>query len=372
MMNSFSVKYILTAFAILACCYLSAQVNIVPVQAGIYGYGYAELSQTNIINTSGTVVPNVYATVECTSNGSKVFAIRTSSLDLAVGSNFISYSQFLAAEQLSASPAYYQLQQSGRLPAGSYNTCITLYRVGSSTPLDQKCVNFSVLESSTLMLLSPFDKQVLHTFFPSLFWNFSYLNPDDIATYSIKVVEYKAGQTYVDAMAYNVPLLFEQNLMQTSYTYPASAMPLEESKKYLWQIEASVRGGKKYLSEIWMFQYRKDKKEEKVEKEKISEPYASLTKTLSSANYSFKERINFTYNNESGDTILEHKIFPEGSLRHFPLSTEPIRVKNGINRLSFDVPRNMRGKEASSSYTLEVYTSRNEVLKMKFYIQQKK
>lgn len=373
MKHTDSIRTVLTAIAVLCSLYLSAQVTIVPAQPGIYGYGYTELSQTNIINTSAGPIQGVYAVIECTSGSGKVFSIRTTSIDLAPGSNFMNYGQLVSAEQLYATSAYYQMQQTGRLPAGTYNCCINLYRIGSSAGLAQQCVNFTVSVSSTLMLLSPFDKQVLNTFFPSLFWSFSYINPDDIVTYSIKISELKQGQTYIDAISYNLPLVFEENLMQTSYLYPSSALPLEESKKYVWQVEASLLTGKKYLSEIWMFQYKKDRKEDKVIKEKVSEPYASLTKNLSSVNYAFEEKINFTYNNETKDTVLNYKVFAEGSVQPFMLNADKVKIQHGLNRLSFEIPRTMSAKEASGkSYTLEVYNSRNEVLKMKFYIKQKR
>lgn len=366
--------------AIVFCCLcfcfsVSAQYSLLLSRPSGNSYGLTELSQTTMLNNSSATQSMSYLIIDCNEDGrGKIFSLRTSNFDLHPGTNNLSYSSITNAQVVSSSPDYYSFIQTGKLPQGKYTVCFQLYNsVGNS--LASECISTDVTSDGTLILLNPFDAEILNTFNPNLLWSFSgFLNPDERLTYSIKVCELKDGQTYIDAMQFNPPLVFEENLHQTMYTYPVSAPPLNENGKYVWQVQGEVNKIPKYLSEIWMFHYKKDKKQmPNIPKKSIPVQYPHLEKTLNSGAYVFSKVISFRYNNECSDTLLTYNLYNVGTKKTFPLSDKPVKLKHGVNHFSFPVPKKLVGRKGEQHvFVLEVSNARKEKWQMKFSINEKK
>jgi len=351
---------------------LVAQFTVnVPI-SGNGNYGYSELSQISMANLSGNTLNNCYAVIRAEeSNGTVAYLLKTPVFNLNAGINLLSYQDVINAEVLQSSASYSKMQQTGNLPSGTYTTCVDVYVLGNSNGLAKQCATVKTKDDDQVVLLSPNDGQVINTFFPTFFWNFGTPQPDYTVTYSIKIAELKDGQSYYDAMYFNAPIVFEQNYMSTTYNYSSSSFPLNEDKQYVWQVEANVRGKGKYLSPIWMFRFKKDKRNP-VKKTPVKEyvQYAYLTKQASATSYSFTDKINLRYNNEAGDSVLNYVVYKQGETRAVTISDQPAQLHEGINYFSFNVPDNMKPKKEKEAnlYTLQVRNARNEVWSMKFII----
>lgn len=226
--------------------------------------------------------------------------------------------------------------------------------------------------TGNVILISPTDGQVINTFNPSFFWTFTGPVGDYQTTYSIKITELREGQTYADAIGLNVPLVFEINLMQPGFMYPFTAPALDENKRYVWQVEASIYGRVKYLSEIWMFRFDKNKTESKDEdiKEK-PKTYVHLSKGVNNGTHLFTDKVNFRYNNETIDTILDYVIYQTGKKEMMPLTKAPVKMRPGINYISLEAPKNAaqaNKKAPTPTYILEVRNSRKERWLLKFSV----
>lgn len=227
--------------------------------------------------------------------------------------------------------------------------------------------------SLNVSLVSPYDQQVIYTFTPSFFWTFNFTG-DNILDYSIKVSELRPDQTYTDAIQFNPPLVFEQGLQQTSFMYPLSAFPLQDDKKYVWQVEATVGGRVKYLSEIWMFQYKKQVQRDTIKNEKDKDyiQYVLMEHEANAAPYLYTDKINFAYNNETRDTLLKYTIRLEGSKHSIKTELKPLKMTSGYNYYSLDMPKELsRNNKKGTRFFLEVNNSRKELQAIKFSIKQK-
>lgn len=229
----------------------------------------------------------------------------------------------------------------------------------------------TVNPGGSLALVSPYDEQVVNTLYPVFFWSYN-LRGDFRVEYSIRITELMEGQSYVDAMQLNPTLVFAENLMQPSFTYPVNAFPLSEDKKYVWQVEAKKNGIAENISEIWMFQYKTRQKRDTVlpEKKKETRQYVYLNKTLNSAPHFFSDRINFVYNNEVRDTVLNYQLINSMNNESVSRALIPLPVRSGYNYLSIEIPRTLQreAKKKQGVYLLQVSNTRKERWAMKFMI----
>ncbi len=222
-----------------------------------------------------------------------------------------------------------------------------------------------------LFLVSPSDGQVLNTLYPNFFWSYN-LRGDFRIQYNIRIAELKEGQTYIDAIQLNVPLVAEQNLMSTTFSYPIGAFPLSEDKKYVWQVEATLNGVSNSISEIWMFQYKKENSSDTVrpKKEKELRQYVYLSKSMNAAPHLFTDHLNFVYNNETRDTVLDFHIHKAGQQQETRLELKPVTISSGCNYVSLPLSKNLQrqAKKEQEIFVLKVLNTRKETWLMKFMI----
>lgn len=231
------------------------------------------------------------------------------------------------------------------------------------------CVSIQAQSNYQVILSYPSDGARLSTYLPNFAWNSS-LAGDFEYSYNIHIAHLDSGQTYSDAMLYNPPLVYEQQLSNTNFLYPISAFPLEDSNRYVWQIETVVNGNIISYSDIWMFYYESRKAIRK--KETVNAPddhvYPSLQRTLNAAFYVFSNTISFKYRNESGDSTLNMNIYRTGTTDNIQnVAYSPAYLKPFDNYISIPVSNAFA---RSKPYILEVRNRRNEVWKMKFIVKE--
>ena len=362
---------------------LKGQVTVYVPPAAAFQYSFFDMAQIALDNTSGHVLSNCYADIICKDKaGNQVFDMKTSGMTLAPGNSFLGYGAITGAQVSGSGETFNILQQTGSFPTGVYSICVTIRNVGAQQPVGFYCGDVISSALGNLYLLSPEDEAIIETEYPTLNWMALNLKGKDLSVkYAVRVCLLQTSQTYSEAIVENPPLLYEQNLSTNSVTYPGSAPLLDTSQRYVWQVEADVNIGghiTKTYSEIWMFQFGKhapgiDHKKKKKKTE--VKQYAYLTKTLSGTIYSFGKHINFRYNNENRDSLLNYNVYEPGS--SVPLircKDYPVVLKSGVNYISLPVPKDMQQKagagkqEVPLQYLLDVRNTRKEKWEMKFTV----
>ncbi len=161
-------------------------------------------------------------------------------------------------------------------PAGDFQLCLTIKsRVANKETgfrTFKEC-HYGVNDPLFLIqLIEPADESYLNTFWPNFIWVANHTAGFELQ-YNAKVVEMKGKQSAHVAINRNSAMYSLTNEFNSSFVYPNFAKPLENDKKYAWQVYAYYK--KIYLgkSEVWTFQF---KPEELNEKPIVSIPYLDV------------------------------------------------------------------------------------------------
>lgn len=350
------------------------QFTVVVGPAAGGAYGINELALTSFIN-SGTSLSTCYATIDCEADATgKVFELRTKNFMLQQGSTALAYQQIISSDVIAASTEYYIFNQTGKLPVGKYTICVSLHQMGNSNVLATGCIQVTTIADGNLLLTTPYDGEVLNAFLPAFGWSMTNFSDDYNVTFNIKICELKDGQSYADAIQYNPPLITEIGFRQTFYNYPAAAPQLKEDSRYVWQVEALVNNVPRYLSEVWMFRFKKARAITPDPKKTVVTQYPFLDRNLNASPYVFKDAIVFRYNNECIDTMLNYALYIAGKKELLRLSDKPVKLRPGINYYKFPLSKELQAlakkseTEGEQVYLLEVSNTRKEKWRMKFVV----
>jgi hypothetical protein len=252
----------------------------------------------------------------------------------------------------------------GLLPIGQFTVCynLTLLYDKTTSPPVPECLPLTVEPFSPPQLVSPEDKGIVHTTYPVLNWisplpanMFTNLN------YKLIISEVKPGQAPAIAIQRN-PLLFVQDqIAQTSYVYPSSYVALEQGKTYAWQIIA--QNGRTYsaATDVWSFTLAKDS----VLLPSDNSSYPHLQRGAGSSLFSAAEKIKFSYENESGDSLVNVTLFSGDAGNRQTLNTLPVTLKRGINFIDMDLG-SFKRLQPGQEYILELINGRKENWDLRF------
>ena len=151
-----------------------------------------------------------------------------------------------------------QVIQTGRLPEGEYDACITLKDLNGTILKSNLCVQFNIVYPSPPSLFYPTDGDQLTSNYPVFTWTPVQVPPEYQLRYILKIAEILPGQTSNQALLANTVQYEDDNLLTTNMQYPVSALPLEPGKTYAWQVQAVDQNGfppsdNEGKSEIWTF-----------------------------------------------------------------------------------------------------------------------
>lgn len=152
----------------------------------------------------------------------------------------------------------------GRLLEGNYTACITIENMDGQVLAGNTCANFTIIYPLAPQLLFPVNNDSLSADinYPTFQWTPVIVPPAYQITYSVRIVEVLQGQTPLQAMSANIPVYENTQLNINTHTYPISAFPLEEGKKYSWQVQVLDQYGfpptqNNGKSEIFIFNKQK-------------------------------------------------------------------------------------------------------------------
>lgn len=146
--------------------------------------------------------------------------------------------------------------QKNYLPMGSYIVCYQIYYNGQKGEeiIGEECTKLNIDPLSPPLLNTPSDRSTIDNPYPQFSWTpptsvelFSNLN------YEIIVTEILEGQSGAEAVQYNSPIYWRDNIRQTFESYPSTYKALEKNKTYAWQIVAKNEQQYAIKTDVWTF-----------------------------------------------------------------------------------------------------------------------
>lgn len=213
---------------------------------------------------------------------------------------------------------------------------------------------------------------------------FSWQPVSGLGRYSLLVVERLSGQSALAALQANPPYFYEEDIEQTTFTYPLTARPLRPGQGYAWQVSFEGRAldglaAFRTASEPWGFErprLKGDGAETLSEREPEPEfkgPYPHLHKSAPREEcllpagagwlpFQYEER----YLRSAPSSSLDVRVFDcnERSYTSAHGALEPSTLRLGDNRLHLDV-----SGLAPGPYRLEVRGLTGEKLHLRFRIE---
>ncbi len=152
--------------------------------------------------------------------------------------------------------------RTGRLPEGRYSLCVTIKDGSGSILVDETCAYFEIVYPDPPSLLYPFDADTIDNSYPVFQWQPVQAPVNYPIHYLITIAQLQDYQTPLQALTSTEYYQYQQdNLSSSNLSYPIDALPLEDGKKFVWQVRAlddngyppTANDGK---SEIWTFTFR--------------------------------------------------------------------------------------------------------------------
>ncbi len=153
-----------------------------------------------------------------------------------------------------------QLERTGRIPEGDYQFCVEVHaglpESGGGAQLSRACEPFAIVAPAPPSLIMPGDRDSVSLDYPVFAWTPVIVSPNERVSYHLRLTEVFPGQSPIEAVN-NVPQ-FEGDVSSTSLAYPRDALPLRDSTRYAWQVQAldgfgSPVGERQGKSEIFTF-----------------------------------------------------------------------------------------------------------------------
>lgn len=269
----------------------------------------------------------------------------------------LSYSSFVSA--------------TGKLPNGNYKVCLRFQCITS----DCSGIGFGILPNepnyckevfvaipTPLLLAYPLHKSEISETRPLFTW----IPPMPIGgqvplNYSFKLVEKREGQSELDAIKRNRPLIQNPSVESTSYFYPPDLEDLESNKNYVWQVEAWL--GKLHIatSEIWEFKIKE--KDSMIEIINFSQSFIEIEKQDGNTIYTIAEEIKLRLNSRTSNGFIEYGIYDENEKQIS--KNVKINTSLGDNRIVIKASE-IQGIINEETYTMLIVLNNKTTYKIRF------
>ena len=292
--------YVLLFFALPS----SAQVSFQFIPE-LYGRTMNGLFNCRIISTGGRRTATLTITVTERRNG-MVALIHTTPFTVGAGSNVIPYSAISGASiQYANNNIAVVGRQHGYFPQGQYEYCFTLnFNDKQNQSLAEQCFDYELVPFAELNLIDPYDKDQVCETRPVLTWQ-PLIPGIPGSYYQLVLSEIKSGQSPVEALNYNLPIVNQSNITATVLPYPPIAHELERGKRYVWQVTAYKDQTILNRSEVWEFTIGcKDT----VAKKLTENGYRDISDLIKGNFYVANGAIRFAVNNSYKSQKLKYEI----------------------------------------------------------------
>ena len=152
-----------------------------------------------------------------------------------------------------------QIEETGRLPDGSYQICVQVINVQDGFPFAMTCAGFNILSPQPPFLIYPINDEVVPLPTPIFQWSpIAWFTEVD---YILTIAEVYENQSPQDALDVNIPHFTTNSEFQNNYPYDISAPDFEGGKQYAWVIQAvdfegNPIGDNNGISEVASFIYQ--------------------------------------------------------------------------------------------------------------------
>jgi len=295
-----------------------------------------------------------------------VLKINTPLFRLSKGFNFINADVFNRSNFAFANnSAGYALLQTRNFMDGDYEYCfeVNLYPdKGLTIPTDyyENCFNQTIERSTPLMLTNPYDREASCNTRPNFLWQPSMPYQPSVL-YTLQLVEIKQKQSKAEAIAYNQPIILQNNIRGNMLSYPALAPSLEEGKNYAWQVLAGNGKMITVRSEIWEYKISCSPEETKTQ----GDGYRELKENRDEGSYQANRWLRFVFYNAYGPMPVNYSVSDltqkEKELKKLP----ELQMQGGFNKYELDL-NEIKGLVFQHQYLLTVSMANGKKLYMSF------
>jgi hypothetical protein len=323
----------------------------------------SQLWNLSLVNTStATLQVRVEMTMTDVSNNQRVLSGVSNSIVLPRGmkqlqpSNLspIVYNMIGAGYNIDPNP-------DGFLPLGIFNVCYTVINMNSDAhgAIAEACETAEIDAISPPQLVLPADKDTVTIDRPLFNW----LPPSPTISfngllYDWTLTEIAPGQTAIEALQVNNPVLRMQNVRTNHFQYPISSPPLEKEKIYAWGVVAKNNTAPVASSDVWTFSLSSKKLTP------ISSYYYQLKKGEDGSLVLCNGQLHYEYMNEANDKNVQISVYDITASRHEFVFESKLPLRFGQNLLQLELKK---GKYTDKhTYLLELINSRQEKWYLKF------
>ncbi len=226
-----------TLLALLLAFRAQAQVNINYARLNSYNVTPQAMCDIGISSSAAEQMVTVEATLQ---NANMEIAIHVVTNPFTLKQGMNSVLTVPTAEVIYGSSTQAQfIRNSHRLPAGKYRFCCVVKSAGQEQ-LAEFCEEVESDITLSPLLLAPYDKETIHTFYPILTWNLNLgygqapMGSGDNARsneyYRLLVVELQPEQNADAGVKVNQPILVRENIASNQLQYPFDAPKLQHGK----------------------------------------------------------------------------------------------------------------------------------------------
>lgn len=341
------------------------QVNIIPQFRGGSLVHVDQFFQFVLVNNSPSDVSGSLLIDLKTKAGEALMQIESAPVllkqgDLKRGNNL----QWPSAMQLSSNPIAGAFQERGQLPYGEFIICYSFSNKEQAQLLGEYCSEFSVQITGQPELQSPRDRDVISHAQPVLQWRGPLSLAGQDLRYHLLLVALEPGQSAVEGINRNVPLLNKLNLTKNFLTYPLDAPALKKKVDYAWQITAFLGQVEIGKTDIWTFSLGEKGRLVKASADEDF-TYPLLDNRIKGAYYIADEMLCFAYQNREFHQELQYKIYdlsaPDMEIANLPV----VDLIPGWNKVSI-AGADMSGLVSGKLYILEIENDMAEHQYLKF------
>ena len=323
------------------------------------------------IQNSGTA-KNVILEADLYNTGNeKLLHITSLPFEIKPGLNASNQTKiFLSVTEYGSSNQAAYLRTHHMLPSGAFKYCAKLTEQNGEG-MDEYCQDVESINTSFLMLVSPYDKDTVDTKNPLLMWNhsesFNLLAQGEY--FRMIVVELNDEQGADAGVTANIPLIMKDYLSTHQLQYPLDAPKLQDGKRYGWQVLKMSNGMVIQKTEAWEFRLRDIPTT-------MEYKYAVMKRNLDGGFHTVEGgMLYFRYEENYVGGELDAKIYnskreviqPEANV---DLKGEENSNKEGVKRTGdnrFGINLDLYNLK-QGFYTLETKNAKGQIYKLKFYV----
>lgn len=363
-LTSLSVLFVLTSLS-----FVMGQIIIQPKTYSTSIFNLNDIWSQVLINNGAST--NVVLEGFIVQNSEEIISI--SSQEISVQNGLTSLSQndiFVNNRWVKSNYPYYNfVNLTNTLPFGDFEICLRILDAQTLVELTRTCAFTTISPSSPPVLISPANQEEIYSSLPTFSWfPPSPILPDMDIAYDIKIVEVYAGQTAEDAIQINPPIVIQNDIPVSFFSYNVGHTALKYDTYYAWQVNAKnnvviadASGIFKDViaqSEVFKFILRP------LPVPDPDECYHAVDELINPSPVTINKKLRILFfNNDNMTGNLDYEL--TDSSNNVINLNETYSVSNGTNKFIFDLT-SVSTIQTNSTYTFTIKGSGNKEYYFKF------